>query len=90
MIEKQGVAARIMKADITEAGMPQKIIKLCKDTYGTVDILVNNAGINCLNPVLKFDRNNWDPMIAVNLTASYTFGKKFVLHQSGSLTFCLQ
>lgn len=71
LIEKQGVAVEIMQADITEKNVPQKIIDTCIKKHGALDILINNAGINRLNPVLEFGREDWDPMVAVNLTAAF-------------------
>ncbi len=71
LIEKQGVAVEIMQADITEKSMPQKIVETCIKKYGTLDILINNAGINRLNPILEFGREDWDPMVAANLTAAF-------------------
>lgn len=71
LIEQQGIKVCFMKADITETGMPRKIIQMCRDTFGRLDILVNNAGICRLNPVEEFNREDWDPMVAVNLTAAF-------------------
>jgi NAD(P)-dependent dehydrogenase (short-subunit alcohol dehydrogenase family) len=71
LIEKQGNAVELMEIDITKAGAPKKVIKTCIKKFGTLDILINNAGICRSNPVLEFDRNDWDPMIAVNLTAAF-------------------
>lgn len=71
LIEKQGVAVELMAVDIIEAGAPKQIIESCVKKFGTVDILVNNAGICKLNSVLEFSREDWDPMIAVNLTAAF-------------------
>lgn len=71
LIERQGVVAEMMKVDITEAGAPKQIINACVKKFGHLDIIVNNAGISRLNSVLEFDREDWDPMIAVNLTAAF-------------------
>lgn len=71
LIEKQGVSVELMQVDITEASAPQQIIEACVNNFGNLDILVNNAGISRLNSVLEFDRDDWDPMIAVNLTAAF-------------------
>ena len=41
-------------------------------TLGGVDIVVNNAGIGInVNDVREFGRKQWDPMVAVNLTAAF-------------------
>ena len=71
LLEKQGVAIELMEADITKNGVPKHIIESCVKNFGTVDILVNNAGICRLNSVLEFGREDWDPMIAINLTAAF-------------------
>lgn len=60
-----------MKADISKDGVPQQIVESCVKELGSVDILVNCAGICKINDVLDFDRNDWDPMIAINLTAAF-------------------
>lgn len=71
ILEEQGVAVELMEADITRTGMSRHIIESCVKRFGTVDILVNNAGICRLNPVLEFGREDWDPMVAINLTAAF-------------------
>jgi len=71
LLEKQGIAAEFMQVDITEAGAPKHVIETCVKRFGSLHILVNNAGICRLNPVLEFGREDWDPMIAVNLTAAF-------------------
>jgi NAD(P)-dependent dehydrogenase (short-subunit alcohol dehydrogenase family) len=71
LIEKQGVAVELMEIDITGNGAPRQIIETCLKKFGSLDILVNNAGISRLKPVLEFGRADWDPMVAVNLTAAF-------------------
>lgn len=71
LIKQQGVEVEFMSADISSEGMPRKIISACCQRFGTLDILVNNAGICNLNKVLRFGRNDWDPMIDINLTAAF-------------------
>lgn len=72
MFEKQGVKTAFYQCDLTEEGIPAKVVNACVETFGTVDILVNNAGM-CVNEpdVTKFDRKKWDPMVALNLTAAF-------------------
>lgn len=42
---------------------------------GRVDIFVNNAGFAATAPSLKTTRAQWDAMIALNLTAAFTFAQ---------------
>ncbi len=89
MIENAGARYVFMEADITRQGVAQKIVDQCVQQLGGLDILVNNAGICKLNTVLKFDRADWDPMIAVNVTAafelSHAAAKILIDQQSGKI-----
>lgn len=54
-----------------------------------IDGLVNNAGINRLNYINDIVENDWDEMIAVNLTAPFrllkAISKKMIVHQFGRI-----
>lgn len=67
----QGHLAHQMQADLRVAGGPKNIVQRCLDECGGLDILVNCAGINLLADVEGFDRELWDAMINVNLSAAY-------------------
>lgn len=71
LIEGCGRKYEFMKADISQRGVPKEIVGTCVEKLGSIDILVNSAGICKLNDVLDFDRDDWDPMIAINLTAAF-------------------
>ena len=71
LIEAAGRRMEFMQADLTEAGVPERIVSECAARLGSVDIVVNSAGICLLDEVAAFDREKWDPMIAVNLTATF-------------------
>lgn len=60
-----------VRADLTEAGVPADVVAACVGALGGLDILVNSAGICLLAEVETFDRAQWDPMVAVNLTAAF-------------------
>ncbi len=80
MIEALGVNTGFLTIDITQPGACGQVIDKCLDMFGSVDILVNNAGICRLNPVLDFDRNDWDPMLDVNLTAAFEMSREAARH----------
>ncbi len=89
LIEAEGVKMEFMKASITEKGMPQQIIEKCVSVFGSVDIVVNCAGMCICEEVDKFGRDQWDPMINLNLTAafemSYEASKFMVKQKSGKI-----
>ena len=89
LIEAEGVRMAFMQVDITEKGAAKRIVDGCVEAFGSVDILVNSAGICKLASVEEFDRDKWDPMIAVNLTAafemSYEASKHMIVQRSGKI-----
>jgi Dehydrogenases with different specificities (related to short-chain alcohol dehydrogenases) len=89
LIEAEGVKAVYMEADITAEGVPQKVVETCVETLGSVDILLNCAGICICEDVLNFGRKEWDPMVAINLTAAFELShecaKYFIPQKSGKI-----
>ena len=71
LIQAEGVSYAFMQADITSPGVPKGVVDACAEQLGSVDVLVNSAGICLLADVLEFGREQWDAMIAVNLTAAF-------------------
>jgi NAD(P)-dependent dehydrogenase (short-subunit alcohol dehydrogenase family) len=71
LIEGAGVKYKFMLADVTGKGKCKEIVEGCVKEFGSVDIVVNCAGICKIADVLDFDRAEWDPMIAINLTAAF-------------------
>lgn len=80
LIEAEGVKAVYMKADITQPGVCKEVVDKCVETLGSVDILVNCAGICIIKEVLEFGRNEWDPMVAINLTAAFEMSHEAAKH----------
>lgn len=89
MIEDCGQKMVFDKMDITQKGAPKLIIDNCIKAFGSVDILINSAGICKLNSVDKFGREDWDPMIDINLTApfelSFEASKHMIKQKSGKI-----
>jgi NAD(P)-dependent dehydrogenase (short-subunit alcohol dehydrogenase family) len=89
LITAAGARSETMTVDITQTGAPKQIVDECIARYGKLDIVVNCAGICNLAEVDKFDRTQWDPMIALNLTApfelAYEASKVMVKQRSGKI-----
>ncbi|MFE5396266.1 SDR family NAD(P)-dependent oxidoreductase [Streptomyces sp. NPDC056568] len=71
LIEAEGRRMEFMAADLTEPGVPRRIVEGCVEAFGSVDIVVNSAGICTIADVEQFGREQWDPMIDINLTAPF-------------------
>lgn len=49
----------------------EKLIKDCEERLGPCDILVNNAGVQHTAPIEDFPADQWDRILAINLTSSF-------------------
>ncbi len=63
-----GICAEVV-ADITTPGDAQRTIDAALESFGRLDILVNNAGVMLLGPIVDAPREEWERMIALNLSA---------------------
>jgi NAD(P)-dependent dehydrogenase (short-subunit alcohol dehydrogenase family) len=84
LVKGAGRRLEFTVADITQPGVPAAVIQRCAETLGSVDILVNSAGIALLAGVEDFGRDQWDPMVSVNLTAAFELSyeaSKFMIKQ---------
>ncbi|MCX8722309.1 MULTISPECIES: 2-dehydro-3-deoxy-D-gluconate 5-dehydrogenase KduD [unclassified Lactobacillus] len=71
IIESVGQKVEFMNCDLTAKGVPHKVIDEAINKMGHIDILVNNAGMIKRNPLLKSKNEDWDKVIAINLSAVY-------------------
>lgn len=71
-IVEAGGRAEALSADVTSAGELQAAVRAALDRFGRIDILVNNAGIARDQLLMRMKPDEWDAVIATNLTAAYT------------------
>lgn len=73
----EGVAAKIggnvaaFTRDMAATGAADQAVKLAVDRFGALDIVVNNAAILRDAFIFKASRDNWEQVIANNLTAPF-------------------
>ncbi len=70
-IQAAGGRAETASVDVTEAGTVDAMVAGTLERHGRIDILVNNAGITRDQLLLRMKREDWDQVIATNLTAAY-------------------
>jgi NAD(P)-dependent dehydrogenase (short-subunit alcohol dehydrogenase family) len=81
MVELTVSSYTYLSSDITVAGNPKKVVDACVAEFGSIDILINCAGRGINEPdVLKFTRAQWDPMVALNLTAAFEMSHEVAKH----------
>jgi len=66
-----GVAVVYHPADMSQPSAIEALIAETEREFGAVDILVNNAGIQHVAPIEEFPIDQWNAIIAINLTASF-------------------
>lgn len=70
----QGVGGRAvaLSGDVTDAGHALALVALAEQEFGGLDGAFNNAGIvGDMVPIASMTIENWDAVVAVNLTASF-------------------
>jgi 3-oxoacyl-[acyl-carrier protein] reductase len=70
-IQAAGQRADVASVDVTDAGAVEAMVAKTVERHGRVDILVNNAGIARDQLLLRMKREDWDQVIATNLTAAF-------------------
>ena len=85
-ISAGGGRAEHIALDVTESGAAEAAIAGVVARHGRLDILVNNAGITKDQLMLRMKRDDWDAVIATNLTATFALTQaalKPMLKQKG-------
>ena len=70
-----GSRAHVVIGNLTEAGAADTVAKAAEAAAGPIDILVNNAGITRDNFLMRMKDEEWDLVIAINLTAAFRLSR---------------
>ena len=70
-IESAGGKALAVEADVSQPDQVANLIGSAVSTFGKLDIFVNNAGIEYKHPITEFPLDQWNKIIAVNLTGPF-------------------
>ncbi|MDQ6823419.1 MAG: SDR family oxidoreductase [Candidatus Eremiobacteraeota bacterium] len=86
-IENFGGKAYAVAADISKPDEVDELVKAAVKRFGGLDVIVNNAGIEHEAPFLETALDEWNKVIAVNLTGvwlcSQTAAKQMVKQKRG-------
>src|ERR1700735_341044 len=70
-LRKEGHEAIFKKVSVTNEDEVQAGVLEARAHFGRIDILINNAGITKDRTLLKMSKQEWDDVIAVNLTGVF-------------------
>jgi len=78
-LRKMGNKALPIKADVSDNGQVEDVVKKTLDKFGKIDILINNAGIaGPVAPIVDLTEEDWDKVFRINLKSMFLFCKKVV------------
>jgi 3-oxoacyl-[acyl-carrier protein] reductase len=76
--ELGGERIHVVPGDLSDKASVEALVPAAEAALGGLDILVNNAGITRDNLVLRMKDDEWDAVIAVNLSAAFRLSRAAV------------
>lgn len=70
-----GARAHVLPADLSAPDGPDALAKAAEQAMGSLDILINNAGLTRDNLAMRMKDEEWDQVMAVNLTAAFRLSR---------------
>jgi len=76
-VRAAGRQAVVVGGDLADGGVAAAVAAGVEEALGPVDVLVSNAGIaSAPTGILEIERDAWDRMLAVNLTAPFLLAQR--------------
>ena len=76
LAEETGGETRVSTFDVTDQAAVDRGIAEIEREWGTPDILVNNAGIQRRAPFTEFTLQDWNDLVATNLTSAFLVSQR--------------
>ncbi len=70
-IRQFGRKSFYLAGDLADANVQDRLIARMTEEFGAIDIVVNNAGLIRRAPAVEYTQNDWNDIIAVNLSAVF-------------------
>jgi 3-oxoacyl-[acyl-carrier protein] reductase len=70
-----GSRVHVVTADLSDRSSVEALVPAAEAAMGSLDILVNNAGLTRDGLFLRMKDDDWDKVIAVNLTAGFILSR---------------
>jgi 3-oxoacyl-[acyl-carrier protein] reductase len=74
-LQAAGTKGRGMKLNVTDAAEVDTVIAAIEKDFGAIGILVNNAGITRDNLLMRMKDEEWDDIMATNLTSVFRLSR---------------
>ena len=75
-----------VRTDVTRSSSANDMARKVNERFGRIDILVNNVGVRIVKPFLDHSDEDWNIMLATNLTGPFLCARAVVpyMHRRGS------
>ncbi len=70
-----GTRAHVLPCDLSDRAQVEALVPAAEAAMGPLDILVNNAGLTRDALAVRMKNDDWDAVLAVNLTAGFTLAR---------------
>jgi NAD(P)-dependent dehydrogenase (short-subunit alcohol dehydrogenase family) len=77
-----GAKARAVKADVTDGSAIESVFAEIAQREGRIDVLFNNAGINRRQTTFDLKIEDWNAVIAVNMTGMFICARAAARHMT--------
>lgn len=88
-IQRLGVKTLALGCDVNNPREIQRLVDTVRSHFGQIDILINNAGISWGAPVEDMHLEDWNKVIATNLTGTFlcsqAVGKVMIKQKRGKI-----
>jgi 3-oxoacyl-[acyl-carrier protein] reductase len=74
-IQSDGGRAESASVDVTDTAALEKLPSEIVGRHGRLDVLISNAGIARDQLLMRMKREDWDAVVATNLTATFTLAQ---------------
>ncbi len=74
-VGRDGCQVALVKGDVSQAEVAQRLVEEATERFGRVDILVNNAGKTADDLLLRMSEEDWDSVINTNLRSTFVCTK---------------
>jgi 2-dehydro-3-deoxy-D-gluconate 5-dehydrogenase len=74
-VGQRGRKTFFMSGDVADAGFCSSLIEKTLTEFGTIDILINNAGTIRRAPAAAYSAEDWDHVIAANLSSVFRLSR---------------
>lgn len=79
-IQQAGGTAIFVPVDVSDSAQVAQLVQTALETYGGINILLNNAGVLLFGNTLDTSEQDWNRVIAINLTGTFLVSKAVLPH----------